>query len=49
VTTSTLFQAGSISKPVAAMCALRLVAQGALDLDVDVNEVPGLLEGARQR
>jgi CubicO group peptidase (beta-lactamase class C family) len=38
VTPSTLFQAGSVSKPVAALCALRLVAQGRLDLDADVNQ-----------
>jgi CubicO group peptidase (beta-lactamase class C family) len=38
VTGRTLFQAGSISKPVAAACALRLVADGVLDLDEDVNE-----------
>jgi len=37
VTTSTLFQAGSISKPVAAMGALRLVDQGLLSLHEDVN------------
>src|SRR5262249_2094319 len=37
VTTDTLFQAGSISKPVAAMGALRLVDQGTLALDADVN------------
>ncbi|MCY7386730.1 MAG: beta-lactamase family protein [Burkholderiales bacterium] len=37
VTTSTLFQAGSISKPVAAIGALHLVEQGKLALDADVN------------
>ena len=37
VTTSTLFQAGSISKPVSALGALRLVEQGKLALDEDVN------------
>jgi CubicO group peptidase (beta-lactamase class C family) len=37
VTPSTLFQAGSISKPVSAMGALRLVEQGKLALDDDVN------------
>ncbi len=38
VTTTTLFQAASISKPVAAMAALRLVEEGLLDLDVPVNQ-----------
>src|ERR1041384_6050520 len=38
VTAETLFQAGSISKPVAAMAALRLVEQGKLSLDTDVNQ-----------
>src|SRR5947209_19034071 len=33
VTTETLFQAGSISKPVAAMAALRLVQDGRIALD----------------
>jgi len=37
VTAETLFQAGSISKPVAAMAALRLVQQGKLSLDTDIN------------
>ena len=37
VTAQTLFQAGSISKPVAALAALRLVQQGKLSLDADVN------------
>jgi len=38
VTTRTLFQAGSISKPVAATGALYLVEHGNLSLDEDVNE-----------
>ncbi|MGA8113449.1 MAG: serine hydrolase domain-containing protein [Actinocatenispora sp.] len=38
VTERTRFQAGSISKAVAAACALRLVADGRLDLDEDVND-----------
>jgi CubicO group peptidase (beta-lactamase class C family) len=37
VTENTLFQAASISKPVAATAALRLVELGELDLDEDVN------------
>jgi CubicO group peptidase (beta-lactamase class C family) len=37
VTADTMFQAGSISKPLAAMAALRLVQQGKLSLDTDVN------------
>jgi len=38
VTPRTLFQAASISKPVAALAALRLVEQGKLALDQNVNE-----------
>lgn len=37
VVPETIFQAASISKPVAAMVALRLVDEGKLDLDEDVN------------
>jgi CubicO group peptidase (beta-lactamase class C family) len=38
VTQDTLFQAGSVSKSVAALGALRLVEAGKLSLDTDVNE-----------
>jgi len=37
VTTESLFQAGSVSKPVAAVMALQLVCLEQLDLDEDVN------------
>jgi len=39
VTSDNLFQAVVITKPVSAMAALRLVQEGVLDLDADVNEV----------
>ncbi len=38
VSRATLFQAGSISKPVTAVGAMRLVERGTLQLDRDVNE-----------
>jgi CubicO group peptidase (beta-lactamase class C family) len=38
VTTDTLFQAASISKPVTAVTALHYVEQGVLNLDEDVNQ-----------
>lgn len=38
VTADTLFQAGSVSKPIAAVAALALVQDGALSLDSDVNK-----------
>jgi CubicO group peptidase (beta-lactamase class C family) len=37
VNTTTIFQAGSISKPLAALSALKLVEDGVLNLDQDVN------------
>jgi CubicO group peptidase (beta-lactamase class C family) len=37
VTADTLFQAGSIAKPVFALAVMRLVEDGTLDLDTDVN------------
>jgi CubicO group peptidase (beta-lactamase class C family) len=39
VTADTLFQTGSISKPIAALAALHLVQEGKLWLDTDVNSV----------
>jgi CubicO group peptidase (beta-lactamase class C family) len=38
VTENTLFQAASISKPVAGLAALRLVEEGVIDLDRDAND-----------
>ncbi|MDV6330944.1 serine hydrolase [Asticcacaulis sp. 201] len=38
VTSQTMFQAGSVSKPVAAMAALHLVDEGKLSLDTPVND-----------
>jgi CubicO group peptidase (beta-lactamase class C family) len=37
VTETTLFEAGSISKPIFAMAVMRLVQEGKLDLDKDAN------------
>jgi CubicO group peptidase (beta-lactamase class C family) len=39
VTIRTLFQAGSLAKPVVALAALRLVEAGAINLDADVNSL----------
>ena len=38
VTTNTLFQAASVSKPVAALAALQLVQEGFVALEADVND-----------
>jgi CubicO group peptidase (beta-lactamase class C family) len=38
VTPDTIFQAGSVSKPVTAVAVMRLVQEGRLDLDRDVND-----------
>ncbi len=38
VTSDTLFQAGSISKPVFAVAIMRLVERGTLDIDTDISE-----------
>lgn len=38
VNSTTIFQAGSISKPLAALAALKMVEEGSLDLDENVNE-----------
>lgn len=39
ITPDTILQCGSISKPVAALAALKMVDDGLLDLDTDVNEL----------
>lgn len=55
VTPTTLFQAGSISKPITAFAALRVMESGELDLDSDVNryleswKVPGNQFTAKRR
>lgn len=38
VNINTLFQAGSISKPVAALAVLKLMEENKVDLDIDVND-----------
>jgi CubicO group peptidase (beta-lactamase class C family) len=38
VTNQTLFQAGSISKPIFALGVMRLVQEGKLDIDEDINQ-----------
>lgn len=38
VTEETLFQAGSISKPIFAVAAMRLAERGVLDIDTDISE-----------
>ncbi|KAJ2995820.1 hypothetical protein HDV02_000397 [Globomyces sp. JEL0801] len=41
ITTNTRFQAASVSKPITACAVLKLVEQGVLDLDVDINTYLG--------
>ena len=47
-TPDTLYQAASLSKFVAAIGAMRLVENGTLKLDEDVNDEAHLVEGAEQ-
>jgi CubicO group peptidase (beta-lactamase class C family) len=49
VTPATLFQAASISKPLAALGALALVERGKLDLDTDVNHYLLAWQGTDER
>ena len=49
VTLDTLFQAGSISKPVTAMAALHFVESGKWTLDAEHQRQADLVEGAGQR
>ncbi len=48
ITVHTLFQAGSISKPITALGALMLVEQGKLDLDKPVNDYLKAWRGERK-
>ena len=48
VTSETIFQAASISKPVTVMVALHLVEDGLLDLDCRCQRLFTLLEGSQE-
>ena len=45
---NTLFEAGSVSKPVFALGVMKLKQDGVLDLDKDVNEYLEILENSRE-